>query len=121
VAGGDSVSARVVDPAGNRKPVKNLGWLLRNWKSVASFHVGPGTGGRDCFLTATLDGRWKGYRYVTDFASARVLVGFLDRPVFRGTPVNWFGLTRQCGRELRKEIEASYEREPLTDQTGCDV
>lgn len=75
----------------NGKPVKNLGWLLRNWKSVESFTINPhpkeeGQWQADCHLIAHLKG---GGTYETGFASAQILKNWLNRPVFRDVPQNW--------------------------------
>jgi hypothetical protein len=67
--------------------VKNLGWLLSNWREVAGFHLfsfpAPHTV-NDGFLVATMrDGRI----YATTFASFEVARQWLHRPVFRGLPL----------------------------------
>jgi hypothetical protein len=96
----------VVKTDGSYREVTNLGWLLNHWKDVASFEVLTGTalniggfqmpdtdrdrlGQWDATLVAHLrDGR----RYVTRFASHRVLLDWLQRPVFKTVPLTWFGL-----------------------------
>lgn len=72
--------------------VKNLGWLLRNWRDVATFEVWPhpyvGGGGMepDCKLVARMrDNRV----FETGFMSKEVLARFLCRPVFEGLRVRW--------------------------------
>ena len=78
--------AQIIYTDGSTKPVKNLGWLLRNWKWVKQFtiinHPEINFGCQpDCVLTAHLkDGR----KYETGFMSHSLLRHFLDRPVFRG-------------------------------------
>lgn len=78
----------------NGKKVKNLGWLLRNWKNVKEFRVytqnltNPAD---DAILTAEmLDGRV----YETGFADKITLNRFLRRPVFYGLVVVWDGERR---------------------------
>ncbi len=76
----------------NGKPVKNLGWMLRNWQDIRSIAITPhppiAGGGLqpDAVLTAIMrDGR----KYETGFSDAGILERFLDRPVFRGLPIIW--------------------------------
>jgi hypothetical protein len=76
--------------------VKNLGWLLRHWKEAARAQVVVGdwrqAGDDDAILRVYLkDGRL----YRTGFASKEVLWDWLDRPVFRGLPLDWHDA---CGR-----------------------
>lgn len=78
-----------VDGRGRAKPVKNLGWLLRNWKDVNRFEVTESpVPGWDALLIAYLN---DGGRYESTFASKTVLKDFLHRPVFRGVTLYWFG------------------------------
>lgn len=76
----------VVDAKGNRRAVKNLGWLLRNWKRVESFIIEESPD-RTARLCAYLK---RGGCYQTTFAEALVLWRFLHRPVFYGLPFNWY-------------------------------
>lgn len=77
-------------PGGKERKVKNLGWLLRHWKSVGSFDVTlPVDSVRGVTLTAHLHGHDKGYIFVVDFADRSVLWNFLNRPVFAGVTVTW--------------------------------
>lgn len=96
----------VVNADGSYREVLNLGWLLRHWQEVQGFEVLTGTarhiggfevpntdqdrlGQWDATLVAHLrDGR----RYVSRFASHRVLLDWLQRPVFKTVPLVWFGL-----------------------------
>lgn len=78
----------------NGKEVKNLGWLLRNWKNVKEFRVytqnltNPAD---DAILTAEMrDGRI----YETGFADKIILNRFLRRPVFYALVVVWDGERR---------------------------
>jgi hypothetical protein len=77
----------VMDSVGAYRKVKNLGWLLRHWRDVQSFTIAPYLGLTpwcDATLFAWLrDGTW----YATPFASRTVLLGFLNRPVFRTLPI----------------------------------
>jgi len=71
------------------RPVKNLGWLLRHWKEVESFTIlphPPCSGIADCILVANLKDV---ETYQTGFGCASVLKDWLDRPVFRGLPIDW--------------------------------
>lgn len=97
------------------KSVRNLGWLLRNWRDVARFevlrasapevakypeiageHEGKYLEGRkypEGILVAYLhDGR----EYRTLFACLTVCRSFLDRPVFRGLPLTFLGEETSC-------------------------
>lgn len=81
---------------GIAKPVKNLGWLLRNWQKVERFVVEPYQGETpvcDAWLTAICR---DGTTYRTPFASKEVLRDWLNRPVFRTLPLNWFGTDTAC-------------------------
>ena len=79
--------AIVFYPDGSYKKVKNLGWLLRNWKDVDRFKVIRGTASQARLVAYMRDGR----EFDTQFASKDVLWNFLKRPVFIGLHVNWFG------------------------------
>ena len=69
---------------GKIREVKNLGWLLKNWKAVKNFEISPGKPGTcDAYLRANLS---NGY-YTTDFACYSVLTQWLKRPVFYGVTV----------------------------------
>ncbi|WNM70258.1 hypothetical protein [Myxococcus phage Mx1] len=87
---------------GLQKEVKNLRWLRRNWEEVDRFEVvsptfseGPLRGfiaspNTEAILIAYMKtpGDW----YMTGFSSRRVLLEFLDRPVFQGLPLTWYGV-----------------------------
>ena len=61
--------------------VKNLGWLLRNWRNVRRFYR------VDSFLIAEIrGGDWSGF-YCCDWASEAVMLDWLKRPVFRGVEI----------------------------------
>jgi hypothetical protein len=89
--------AKVIDQHGKVTEVKNLGWLLRNWKRVTRFEVGPARPDSKywhaCHLTAFLAG---GGRYECHWADKDVCKDWLHRPVFRTLPVLWFGEDRKC-------------------------
>lgn len=73
---------------GTVKPVKNLGWLLRNWQLVERIEVHQPDCARfedwDVLMVAYLkDGR----RYSTTWASGTVCRNWLHRPVFEGLPL----------------------------------
>lgn len=79
------------------RAVRNLGWLLRNWRTAQSVKVEPirfqsGAGMSECRLIvsmnpATTPGGVAEYR--TDFACARLLWDWLRRPVLSGLPLQW--------------------------------
>lgn len=77
--------------------VKNLGWLLKNWRDVEQFHLLPFEDGNrfyDGILVANMrDGLTS---YVTCFASFDVAREWLHRPVFRGLPLNDCGTIATC-------------------------
>ena len=72
------------------KPVKNLGWLLRNWRTIQQIDVYPhpvtiAPFQPDCLLRVTMqDGRV----YETGFADAQVLRDWLKRPTMQW-PTTW--------------------------------
>lgn len=75
-------------PDGTTKEVKNLGYLLRNWKVVDRFEAYSSDDKGYTTLRAIMnDGRI----YEVDFAAKNVLWNWLKRPVFLGVPLNWFG------------------------------
>lgn len=101
--------------------VKNLGWLLRNWKTVElievlhpwvvrirptgaysslspiPWHDIPDDARNepfDCWLVARMR---DGSTYVSSFADSSLLLNWLDRPVFRGLPLSWFDLPTKVG------------------------
>jgi hypothetical protein len=80
--------ATVMDATGKQRAVKNLGWLVRNWKRVESFEVLHLPGDYEALLQAHLKG---GGLYSTHFASTQVLRSWLCRPVFIGVACKWFG------------------------------
>lgn len=72
---------------GKQKPVKNLGWLLRNWKQVESFEIDLPHG--QTLAEATLVALLRdGDSYVCEFASYNILRNWLHRPVFMGMEVD---------------------------------
>lgn len=74
------------------RKVKNLGWLLRNWQVVLWLKVSPVPEGSsqnyDCVLEATIAG---GRCFACTWASKDVLWTWLQRPVFFGVQLDWFG------------------------------
>ena len=75
------------------KPVKNLGWLLRNWREVDSFETIMRKDPNDPMSTTLVaymrdnvtvycSSKWRGYH---------TLANWLNRPVFEGVPIRWFG------------------------------
>jgi hypothetical protein len=87
--------ATVISAAGESRPVKNLGWLIRHWKEVERFQVErTAHPGREGVLTAFLKG---GGRYVTSWASLSLCRDWLGRPVFKGVPIDFLGEKTVCG------------------------
>ena len=71
----------------NKPPiaVHNLGWLLRNWRSVAHLGFNLPPSGASWPPGGELIARCRdGTVYITDFASLSVCWRWLNRPVFRG-------------------------------------
>lgn len=99
---------------GDPKEVTNLGWILRHWQDVdwvdvrrvyATDGLSQYRSTWDCILSVWLrDGRV----FVTPFASSAVLLDWLDRPVFRGRPLNWFGYEGVCGGEKHRSIVSTH-------------
>lgn len=116
--------------------VKNLSWLLRNWKCINGFIVRehsskvldvPGEQ-YDAYLVAYGE-RVNGFTcrketvlYETDFADKGVLAKFLDRLTFQNLHVSWFGTPLLIGtEEYRKvtglksgELRSSPDFNPVT-------
>lgn len=72
---------------GATKKVKNLGWLLRNWRKIESFcfdYLPSKKTVCDGNLIALLN---DGSIYSTDFASFDVCVRFLNRSIFKGRQI----------------------------------
>lgn len=77
------MSAYVISINGHPRPVKNLGWILRNWKLVDSvkFHYNPTETCNDVMVEFYLkDGR----KFMSTYASFTVFLDWIDRPIFRG-------------------------------------
>jgi hypothetical protein len=68
---------------GGTKPVKNLGWLLRNTAKVTKLNVGADPIGdpNAAVLTAKLD---NGDMFVSRFASREVLLNWIQRRSLKG-------------------------------------
>ena len=81
----------IIRDGDSARKVKNLGWILRNWQLVESWDVYPhpfiAEGySAELYIVARLrDGR----TYESGYSSASVFRGWIDRPIFRGLPVNW--------------------------------
>jgi hypothetical protein len=95
--------ANVVYPDGTVKKVKNLGYILRNWKQIEAIQV-------DNFVSEDTTRSMKpeafmsvdftdGRIYTTGFMSKAVLVEWLDRPVLRGLSIYWFGKELTIGKD----------------------
>lgn len=71
---------------GKVTPIKNLGWLLRNWQQVKWLGFNWERDGRH-IADGQLVAKFKdGGAYFTDYVSLSVCWRFLNRPVFRGLP-----------------------------------
>ena len=97
------IQPTVTAPNGSTRAVRNLGWLLRNWKRVDRFEVAPcppdgAPYPPDALLVAYCK---DGTVYRTPYMSREVLAGWLNRPVFRGAPVNWYGTDTMVGPGLK--------------------
>lgn len=81
------------------KSVKNLGWLLTHWKDIKSLEVIKSRRqGTDATLIAYMrDSKV----FATPFADRSVLAKFLNRPVFEGRDVFWFGTRTKVSGALR--------------------
>jgi hypothetical protein len=103
--------AYVTYPDGRQIQVKNLGYMLRNWKDIEAIQVAkfepepedkekhPGRLYADAFMSVDFkDGR----TYTTGFMDKKILADFLDRPVLRGLPVYWFGEELTIGKDTLK-------------------
>lgn len=80
---------------GEPKQVKNLGWLLRNWKLIKRIELRPCDDPHTpCWMDAyTSDERW----FSCSWSDEDVCWHWLDRPVFRTLPLLWFGMETTCG------------------------
>lgn len=72
---------------GEVKQVKNLGWLLRNWRDAQSITITRWHDNArwDCELRVIMS---KDRVYVTPFADYSICARWIDRPVLRGLPVS---------------------------------
>jgi hypothetical protein len=78
---------------GRLQRVTGIKWLLRNWRDHDSFVV-EDLGRRGAMMRVRMqDGRW----YETPFASRDLLWDWINRPVFRGSNVNWMGFHTIAG------------------------
>lgn len=104
------------------REVKNLGWLLRNWRDVDRFEIltkGEFTnryGLNGAYMIAHLR---SGRRYETPWLSLDALRDWLKRPVFDGVPVHYpdsvqratapHGRCERAGRCLEHEQNSKVE------------
>jgi hypothetical protein len=87
--------ASLYDSDGRKiRDVRNLGWLLRHWKTAQRVRILPpkGAGLHEARMVVLMDaertpGRVAEYR--TDWASSRLLWDWLRRPVLIGLPLEW--------------------------------
>jgi hypothetical protein len=98
------MSATVTYANGTTRQVKNLGWLLRHWKNVEQIQVSAPWTNAEGRLVVILGQSCAHMSYDTLFMSRAVLHNFLDRPVFRGVPVDWLGITCKVGDKVYKGL-----------------
>lgn len=90
------------------KRIRDLGWLLRRSSQVEYFEVGARVGGEvpvfsrsarssDAVLRAHM---MDGTLFYTVWTSRDRLACWLDRPMFEGKRVIWFGTERRVGTAL---------------------
>lgn len=80
--------------------VKNLGWLLRNWKKIKDIQIDevdrPSLRWMyECRLVAFFEGGF----YETYFTSRHICRLWLRRPVFRGLKLSWYRSLTTCDGE----------------------
>ena len=82
----------VVYPDGTVREVKNLGYMLRNWRMIEAIQVSDFEAEVGCACDAFMSVDFKDGRiYTTGFMDKEILRRFLDRSIFRGLPCYWFG------------------------------
>jgi len=87
----------VVTEEGRSHAVKNLGWLLRNWKQITRFELQRDHGpAQEALMVAYFP---HGH-YTTNWASWNLMLAWLDRPIFRGLPVSLDGASDKVGPHL---------------------
>lgn len=88
------------------KPVKNLGWLLKNWKAIYRFVVISNYGSiydHDKGATMIAYNRDNEPVYITSWASLNQLIAWLHRPVFMGLPVLLYWFDAKSNKVWHKE------------------
>ncbi len=87
---------------GTVRGVKNLGWLLRRWREVQSFAVTPAdpVTENECILVARMHSNSNVKEYRIAFGSADVLWLWLQRSIFYGLPLSWFGYSTTIVRRM---------------------
>lgn len=98
-------SAWVIHPDGRPKRVKNLGYVLKNWKEVDTMLVAPVSGPVRDWAAVMFVALRDGSIYATAWADLSIIRDWLDRPVFRGLRVRWGGRTYKVGGELWRAME----------------
>lgn len=78
------MNAYIKNLDGTKTPIKNLGWLLRNWQYITEmgFRYAPADSWDGELWAKIRDGR----EYVTKFADLSVCWNFLERPIFFSLP-----------------------------------
>jgi hypothetical protein len=78
-----------ISTAGRVRNVKNLGWILRHWRDVASAEWQDQIPGRNWSGRVTVRAKsgaaWASFQ--TDWACLDVFLSWMHRPVFRGLPL----------------------------------
>lgn len=96
--------------------VKNLRWLLVHWRDVKNFVVTPYRGSRNEMIDAVLTAKLRdGSRYRSTYASKTILWSWLQRPVFLGIPVRWFGRNVVITKRATLPNPGTVSRTSLTD------
>lgn len=120
-----STNPTVKYPDGTFRHVKNLGWLLRNWQKVHWFEVKSsnatiGNTDRGTLLIAHLR---EGGKYISSFADKTVLASWLNRPVFQGARVLWFGREETIGPAFARKYgeRRNYDRNPSDIALGTEA
>lgn len=84
--------SNIINTDGTLKPVKNLGWLLRNWQLVTEFEVIEMEKGAGLMIAHLRDGR----KYTTNWVSFSHCRDWLHRPVFIGIPLQYGSEQTTC-------------------------
>lgn len=92
------------------KKVKNLGWVLRNWRKVKSleFNLFSASLQHDTMVDGLFIANMEdGGIFKAGYASFAIFLGWIDRPVFRGLPIKVGSFTWNVGDEFHKMTRKS--------------